>query len=78
MTIRSKIGSKDKTLTVHKQVNRMFDKTRSKKLIAQQLDLLLKVDFDAIKISGLIISFIILENILLTSLSMFKDSISVI
>ena len=59
MTIRSKIGSKDKTLTVHKQLNRMFDKTRSKKLIAQQLDLLLKVDFDAIKISGLISSLII-------------------
>ena len=31
----------------------MFDKTRSKKLIVQQLDLLFKVDFDAIKISVL-------------------------
>ena len=53
MTIRSKIGSKDKALTEHKQVNSMFDKTRSKKLIVQQLDLLFKVDFDAIKISVL-------------------------
>ena len=64
MTIRSKIGSKDKTLTVHKQVNRMFDKTRSKKINSTTIGLLLKVDFDAIKISGLISSLIILKYLI--------------